>query len=346
MQTLSLSFISDHAIVRINDGNPKLISVIDVIKAVTGKNNDDSGKIFRRICENIDVRSSCPNLKFPGRGQRDTPVADFDTILIILQHLPHPAAQKYREKVAEWLRRFLAGDSTLHAEIEKNSVSKDVVNELARDRMPRHAEQVSDGVRGESCIVKRQKFVDLRDDEEMMSLELSIVNKRTELQAKRVELEAKRVEGILMWKKMFEENFPAEDNTTIMTCINNTLRSEFLRHYQPQLTSADAYVQPCLEATVPITIAQFVMENNRTMSNAQLCQLGKIVARLYREKYGKEPPKTKGTVDHHVVSINAYTRRDIPILREALDEYTIELERGFRHGQVSMDRFVFTHDSE
>lgn len=122
MELLELMHISEDAIVRVKQGTPPMVSVIDIIKVMTGKNNNHSAEVFRRISINFpDVTDLCVNFQFPGQGQRPTPVADLDTILMILQHLPGPSAQQYREKTAEVLRRYLTGDRSMHEDIEANA---------------------------------------------------------------------------------------------------------------------------------------------------------------------------------------------------------------------------------
>jgi len=122
MELLELAHISEDAIVRIKQGTPPLVSVIDIIKVMTGKNANHSAEVLRRISATLpDVTAKCVNFQFPGQGQRPTPVADLDTILMILQHLPGASAQKYREKTAETLRRYLTGDQTMHADIDRNA---------------------------------------------------------------------------------------------------------------------------------------------------------------------------------------------------------------------------------
>ena len=75
------------------DENPARVSVIDVIAAITGKRPDHASKHFRRIAEQHDeVRTNCPDFRFRGRGQRDTPVTGVRGIVEVIMLLPgHPA---------------------------------------------------------------------------------------------------------------------------------------------------------------------------------------------------------------------------------------------------------------
>ena len=73
----SLAGLDDNTVVKIHKTaeSPPRVSVIDVIHVITGTSCDDSSKLFRRLREAFpEVRTICPNFKFPGPGQRDTPV--------------------------------------------------------------------------------------------------------------------------------------------------------------------------------------------------------------------------------------------------------------------------------
>ena len=56
----------------------KRISAIDLVSLATDQDNSViSARTFRDICENhSEVRCITSHLKFPGRGQRDTPTLD------------------------------------------------------------------------------------------------------------------------------------------------------------------------------------------------------------------------------------------------------------------------------
>ena len=50
-------------------------SLIDIAMMVTQvKTSAEAAQQIRRVCESYEEDAKCVNLKFPGRGQRDTPV--------------------------------------------------------------------------------------------------------------------------------------------------------------------------------------------------------------------------------------------------------------------------------
>jgi hypothetical protein len=101
--------------------NPPRVSVYDVLGGVTGYAPEDRNKLFQRLCEQFpEVRTICTNFKFPGRGQRDTPVTDAEGITQIIMLLPGRAAAIARQSAANVVVRYLGGDVSLVREIMAN----------------------------------------------------------------------------------------------------------------------------------------------------------------------------------------------------------------------------------
>ena len=60
------------------------MSIIDVIATISGKDKNQAAEDLRRISTgHPEVKAICFDFKFPGRGQRDTPVTDAKGIVKI-----------------------------------------------------------------------------------------------------------------------------------------------------------------------------------------------------------------------------------------------------------------------
>ena len=66
-------------------------------------------------------RAPSPDFKFPGRGQRNTPITDARGMVTILNLLPGRSAAAFRAASADVMVRFLGGDPTLVSEIKRNA---------------------------------------------------------------------------------------------------------------------------------------------------------------------------------------------------------------------------------
>lgn len=91
-------------------------SVYDLIRIAGGKKGER--KVWERLCkDHPELVTKCHNFKFPGKGQRNTPVANLENCLYILGLLPGACGKSYREKAANLVRRYIEGDAELGMEI-------------------------------------------------------------------------------------------------------------------------------------------------------------------------------------------------------------------------------------
>ena len=82
-----------------------------------------------------EVNVSIVNLRFPGKGQRETPVAKLATMIEIIMLLPGSMAANTRVQASTLLVRYLGADLRLVDEVQN---LRHVQEELA-DTMPLHA---------------------------------------------------------------------------------------------------------------------------------------------------------------------------------------------------------------
>jgi len=104
-----------------NDGR---FSVYDVIK-FCGKGGER--KVWSRLVERYpEVVPKCHNFKFPGRGQRNTPVANRENILYIIGLLPGAIGQSYREQAAKVFIQYLDASPELAESVIDRATTEDL----------------------------------------------------------------------------------------------------------------------------------------------------------------------------------------------------------------------------
>ena len=106
--------------VRIRNANeaPPRVYVIDVISTITGKDARHSAQEARSLCSQYpEVDQMLVHFRFPGRGQRETPVVDVRGIVEVTMLLPGKHAAQVRRQTAELLGRYLGGDVSLVDEL-------------------------------------------------------------------------------------------------------------------------------------------------------------------------------------------------------------------------------------
>ena len=113
-------FSFDDQLIREQDGR---WSVYDMIKVIGGqKNPHDAWK--RLTVSYPEVLAKCEDWKFPGAGQRNTPVCDRQVALEIIGLLPGAVGKKYREEAAKLFLRYVDADITLADEIVQRQTDK------------------------------------------------------------------------------------------------------------------------------------------------------------------------------------------------------------------------------
>lgn len=144
---------------RTTDTPPK-ISVYDILSAVTGQPFEHSHVIFSRLQDAYpELRTKCSEFKFPGRGQRFTPVTNARGFVLIVNLLPGHRAAQFRMKAADIMVRYLGGDQTLISEIQRNAAGQDA---LPHDNIGR---LFGDAVAESTAIVPYDKDVVLTHED-------------------------------------------------------------------------------------------------------------------------------------------------------------------------------------
>ena len=113
-------------------------SVIDLIKLVTGQSADNASKTLRRLVGTLNsdlpvFRTDSPEHKFWGdlpkssdfgcSGQQLTPVAPFKELVKLIPYIRSRSADSFKAEIANDFVRKVAGDQTLHAEIDANNAT-------------------------------------------------------------------------------------------------------------------------------------------------------------------------------------------------------------------------------
>ena len=104
--------------IRKTNENPPRISIIDVVATINQKDKkNQAAEDLRRLSTTYPDVKSCFDFKFPGRGQKNTPVTDAKGIIEIIMLLTTKQAARVRRDAAELLCRYLGGDLTLVDEV-------------------------------------------------------------------------------------------------------------------------------------------------------------------------------------------------------------------------------------
>lgn len=99
---------------------PRRVSVFDLITVMSSNKNPRS--VYNDVCNTYpEVVGLADNYTFQGRGQRPTPVVDARGAVYLMHVLQGQKASLFRINCADIVVRYLGGDTTLVAGIQRNA---------------------------------------------------------------------------------------------------------------------------------------------------------------------------------------------------------------------------------
>ena len=129
-----------------------LFSLVDVTMLVTGNNARYAATEICTVCHrHREVSNKVRHLKFPGRGQRETPVGDIYAVVELIMVLPGRRAGLVRSEAARLFVKCYGGDPALAEQVIRNRERQE---QLAREA-PQHPLQALQETRGVWIMRKR-----------------------------------------------------------------------------------------------------------------------------------------------------------------------------------------------
>ena len=113
------------------------MSIRDIIMVVCKHDKKQANDTWKDIPDRFkkEVAEFLNLFQFRGQGEKLKEVITFKGALKLIEWLPNESAKEYRGKFIDILTRYLAGDSSMHAEIEANATSTAAINNLARESL-------------------------------------------------------------------------------------------------------------------------------------------------------------------------------------------------------------------
>lgn len=108
---------------------------VELAMVITGQERDHAGKTLRNIPEEIFSSEKFSERSMPGKGNSRTKLVTMQHAIELVMVLPGKVAKETRQKFAEIITRYMAGDKSLIKEIEANAESDEPIAQLARDSL-------------------------------------------------------------------------------------------------------------------------------------------------------------------------------------------------------------------
>jgi hypothetical protein len=274
------------------------VVVNDLIMVMTGKDRNQAGEVLRRLPEEIFSSSKLLEKNIGGSGNVKTKCVLFKDAIELVMVLPGKVAKETRAQFADVIRRYMAGDESMHAELRSNAESNSPIAQMAR--------------------------ASLQSDQPSEQDQISLNNKR-----KREELELLSLEQDLRAKM--------HDNAVkIMTsyqalCTDTTMDERarlMFKDYFLNITNLHAPSNPqqAIEngetaSNRPVSLSNIALELGYRLKTDQAKAVGIRLKKLYMEKHNKAPPKHEQLCDGRVTLVNSYTARDRSLIESVLREF-------------------------
>lgn len=130
-------------ILNVRKTDDQLVWAVDLIMEIKGYQGENArrhaARELREIPDDLFSKKNIIVRSMPGKGNANTPLVSFNHSLELVMVLPGKMAKGFRVKACDLLKRYLAGDATLIAEIHANATSSAPINEFARASMAQDA---------------------------------------------------------------------------------------------------------------------------------------------------------------------------------------------------------------
>lgn len=262
-----------------------LLYAVDLVMVVTGKNREDAAKAIRDLPTQL-FQPELFSCRQPEKGGHPTKLLTFQNAMELVMVLPGRVAKDTRTQFANIIRRYMAGDLSLLSEIQANAASASPVAQMARESL---------GIVTDDDLARKRR----REDLELDKLQQDIQEQRRQSMVT-------HVHSYMDTMQMLDSNWKKDQRLVVQ--LKDLLTNVTLD--RKALGSSD-------DEAIYITMVAREMGYPK-LCHGQDCMIGKELAKLYREKYGKEPPTCKRLVNGTEMAVKHYIARDRSLMAEAI----------------------------
>eukprot|EP00291_Cryptomonas_curvata_P026340 CAMPEP_0172175368 /NCGR_PEP_ID=MMETSP1050-20130122/14187_1 /TAXON_ID=233186 /ORGANISM="Cryptomonas curvata, Strain CCAP979/52" /LENGTH=362 /DNA_ID=CAMNT_0012847459 /DNA_START=383 /DNA_END=1472 /DNA_ORIENTATION=- len=333
-------------------------SVFDfMMKACAYTDSASARKEFERLTKDgseykDEVVALCHYFKFPGQGQRDTPVMTIRGLQRLLMILGGKVAAEFRRVVEQTFTRVLAGDLSLIDVIQANNASSAPLQQAYRNSLAREAaggsgQQQQQRRRGDAPHRAAPQAGARRDGlqagngraaAEAAHVEADGKSKMADAHAKMAEAHTKDLTVCRLTMDTYADLCPGkvmDDRMRLMfkDSVANLYFAVARAQQQPGSTQPQQMSQnptqpqpqqPAADANLNkhITISTLAATMGRSFTSGDLQKIGKQAAAAYRRLHNdEEPSKHEQWVGGANILVNSYTERDRSMLEDIIANY-------------------------
>lgn len=274
-----------------------MIYAVDLVMVMTGLARDQSGLVIRRLSEEKFSSIKMIEKNTGGSGNSRTKLVSFEHAIELIMVLPGQTAKETRVQFANILRRYMAGDVSMHAEIQANAESSSPIAQMARESL---------GIDEQLTGFKRR-----REELELLKLEEEI---KGMAQSRVITLQDKLEQMRDPHGTKLDDRTRLMFQDTYMNMLMNSQASTEKGAAQAMLTNGPS-------SNAPISIGSVAAELGYKPSTTDGKRIGIDLKKRYVKLHGRPPSKHDQLCDGRVTQVNSYSQKDRPMLVEALRAY-------------------------
>jgi hypothetical protein len=255
-------------------------------------------QVILRIPDTVFDSSNFIERQLSKHGGHKTKLVSLRNAMQLVMVLPGKMAKETRAQFAGVIERYIAGDMSLHEEIEANAGSSNGMARLARKSLKEnmtHGEESSEQV---GFKRKREQLEYLKTEEEIRCMA------QTRILAACAELERYRDPS----RNNLDERTRLMMQDSLQNSILNTC-------FSVSLTTTKS------NPNTPISIASVAKELGYKPTTTDAKRIGLDLRKRYIDKHGSPPTKHDQLCDGRVTQVNSYTEQDRSLVEEALHAY-------------------------
>ena len=303
----NLKTISFDEIVKGRDSTVRVIEgklpVVDISMAMTGKDRNQAAEVIRRLPEELFPQSK---MLYVDSGNQRIKVVTFSDAIQLVMVLPGRMAKEIRVQFADIIRRYMAGDVSMHAELESNAQSTSPIAQMARGSLA--SEQAVD----ERSLQHKRMREELEYEERMTAVQ------ERRLQNIRSTLDILSLTAI-------NQNSPIDDRTKLQmqdlakNILFNGTAAQLAITNGPDHASGASPFQISEHNPIDFQIVSRDLQYDCSLEDAK--NLGRLMAETYRSVHKKNPPQHMQYVNGKTIPVNSYMEKDRKMMEQVITEY-------------------------
>jgi len=274
-----------------------MIYAVDLTVAVTGKSREDSAKVLRDLKDEVFQQEKFFCRHLSTSGGHPTKLVSFKDAIELVMVLPGKVAKETRAQFAKIIQRYMAGDESMHAELESNAESGSPIAQLARASL--EAGPV------DALSVERKRK---REELEIAVMEREIAG-----------MEREHIKDVMSC-------YRDVCSDTIMDERARLMFKDYFLNMTVQVNRSAGLIAnedgvSGVSENKPISLSTVAMDLGYRLTTEQAKAVGLQLRKKYVEKHGSPPPKHEQLCDGRVTRVNSYKESDRALMESVIRRY-------------------------